>query len=236
LSLQTTPKQQQQRTEFIQGITSFLEQAGQIVAAQPMAAPLMGQLLMFGARGFRIGRDLDDALEEFVKKAEAMAAQPKPPQARPGNGQGPGWRSDRPSEDRRRRSIRPAAHGDGGSAAPTRTPAGSPARDAEGSSRSAGSGPAVGGRRPRRPAEAAIAAMLEKFKAELQAKTQIEVAEIAAGATVDAAQISGAQAGDRVMPTVRPAQCECGAVTEIVRSYADCAMRDVPRRAPAARR
>jgi len=34
--------------------------------------------------------------------------------------------------------------------------------------------------------------MLERWKAELQARTQIEVAEISAGATLDAAEISAA--------------------------------------------
>jgi hypothetical protein len=187
-------EEQQQRTEFIQGITSFLEQAGQIVAAQPMAAPLMGQLLMFGARGFRIGRDLDDALEEFVKKAEAMAAQPKPPQPDPAMAKvQAGAQTDQAKiaadaqSDQQRMAMEDQQH-----QRELQQEAQLETLKAHLDQQAQAQQSAADARAAQQ--EAAIAAMLEKFKAELQAKTQIEVAEIAAGATVDAAQISGAQA------------------------------------------
>jgi hypothetical protein len=47
-SLPTTRSSSSSVTQFIEGITGFLEQAGQIVA-DPTAVPLLGELLKFGA-------------------------------------------------------------------------------------------------------------------------------------------------------------------------------------------
>lgn len=67
------------RTAFITATTEFVEKWGPIVAANPLMAPLAGELLLFGARSFRVGRSLEEVIEETVDKLEQQAAQPKPP-------------------------------------------------------------------------------------------------------------------------------------------------------------
>jgi hypothetical protein len=67
------------RTQFIESTTKFVEAWGPIVAANPSMAQLAGELLLFGVRAFRVGRSLEEVVEETVDKLEQQAAQPKPP-------------------------------------------------------------------------------------------------------------------------------------------------------------
>jgi len=64
------------RIEFVTAIGSFIQQAGAMVAQQPETAPFAGELIKFAAGGFRAGRDLGGAIEEFVDvvKSKAQAA------------------------------------------------------------------------------------------------------------------------------------------------------------------
>ena len=63
------------RTQFLTAITGFLQQALQMSAQVPEIAPLMGKFLQFGVRGFRVGRDLESAIEEFCDEAVILAKQ-----------------------------------------------------------------------------------------------------------------------------------------------------------------
>ena len=71
------------RTEFVQGVTTFMKEAGPLAMQNPEITPLLGKLLQFAVRGFRVGRDLEQAIEEFCdeaeKKAKAVAAKGPPP-------------------------------------------------------------------------------------------------------------------------------------------------------------
>src|SRR5258708_1408858 len=71
------------RNEFIGSVTTFLKEAGQLAMANPMIVPLLGKLLQFGVRGYRVGRDLEQTIEEFCdqaeKQAKVQAQQPKKP-------------------------------------------------------------------------------------------------------------------------------------------------------------
>jgi hypothetical protein len=49
------------------------------VAQQPALTQLAGELLLFGTRAFRVGRSLEEVIEETVDKLEFEASQPKPP-------------------------------------------------------------------------------------------------------------------------------------------------------------
>lgn len=74
------------RTQFVVSVTAFLEKAMMLGASMPEAIPLLGKLLAFGARGQKIGRDMELAIEEFTEQAQisakqraaAAAAQPNP--------------------------------------------------------------------------------------------------------------------------------------------------------------
>lgn len=72
-------QERQDRTAFITATTGFIEKWGPIVAANPLMAPLAGELLLFGTRSFRIGTSMEEVIEETVDKLEEQAAQPKPP-------------------------------------------------------------------------------------------------------------------------------------------------------------
>ena len=61
------------RTEFLTAISGFMEKALQMGQMVPESAPLMGKFLQFGVRGFRVGRDLESAIEDFCDKAGDMA-------------------------------------------------------------------------------------------------------------------------------------------------------------------
>ena len=72
-------QERQDRNELIKTTTAFVKEWGPIVAAQPLMADLAGELLLFGTRAFRVGRSLEEVIEETVDKLEQAAAQPKPP-------------------------------------------------------------------------------------------------------------------------------------------------------------
>jgi hypothetical protein len=76
-------QEKQDRIEFIESTTKYLQTAMALSAQMPEITPLLGKLLQFGVRGFRVGRDLEAAIEDFCDEAEEMAkkkaAAPPPP-------------------------------------------------------------------------------------------------------------------------------------------------------------
>lgn len=63
------------RIEFIQAIGGFIQQASGMVAQSPETAPFAAELMKFAAGGFRAGRDLGGAIDEFAEQVKAKAAQ-----------------------------------------------------------------------------------------------------------------------------------------------------------------
>jgi hypothetical protein len=58
-----------------------MEAWGPMVMQKPELAPLANQMLLFGVRGFRIGRELEEVIEETADKMAqpgAMQKQPDP--------------------------------------------------------------------------------------------------------------------------------------------------------------
>ena len=77
-------QERQDRNEFIGATTTFIKEWGPMVAQMPMLAPLAGSLLLFGVRAFRVGRQLEEIIEETMDKIEEHAKQgPPPPQPDP---------------------------------------------------------------------------------------------------------------------------------------------------------
>ena len=77
--------EKQSRVEFVQSISSFLEAAVQI-AGTPMGqqmAPLLGEIMLFAVRGFKVGAQLEGAIENMIEKMQAAAKNPPPPQPDP---------------------------------------------------------------------------------------------------------------------------------------------------------
>ena len=63
------------RTEFISEVTKYLQTSMQMSAQVPEITPLLGKLLQFGVRGFRVGRDLEASIEDFCDQATKIAKQ-----------------------------------------------------------------------------------------------------------------------------------------------------------------
>jgi hypothetical protein len=63
------------RIEFISEVTKYLSTALQLSAQVPEITPLLGKLLQFSVRGFRVGRDLESSIETFCDQAVKLAKQ-----------------------------------------------------------------------------------------------------------------------------------------------------------------
>ena len=72
-------QEQQKAVEFLTGMTAFMEKALPIAMQVPPAAPMVGEMLMFGVRHFKVAAPLEAAIEKFVEQAQQMAQAPKPP-------------------------------------------------------------------------------------------------------------------------------------------------------------
>jgi hypothetical protein len=72
----------QERTAFIASVTKFMQESMQIGAAAPFAVPLLGKFLQFGVRGMKVGREMEQAIEDFCDEAviesKKHAANPPP--------------------------------------------------------------------------------------------------------------------------------------------------------------
>lgn len=74
--------EKQNRVEFLTAAASFIEKSVQAAQLAPELGPLMGEMLMFGVRGFKVGRDIEASMEntvEQLKQAQANKAS-QPPQ------------------------------------------------------------------------------------------------------------------------------------------------------------
>ncbi|MCA2407452.1 hypothetical protein GYN07_04665 [Rhizobium leguminosarum bv. viciae 248] len=71
--------EKQRRMEFVQMIGGFLQQAGAMAQQNPMLVPVMVETLLFAARGFRAGRQLESTLEQVGAQLSEAATAPKSP-------------------------------------------------------------------------------------------------------------------------------------------------------------
>lgn len=67
--------EKQSRIEFITAMGAFIQQAGAMVAQQPETAPFAAELMKFTAGGFRAGRELGQAIDEFAELVKQKAAE-----------------------------------------------------------------------------------------------------------------------------------------------------------------
>lgn len=71
------------RSQFLTSITQFMQAALPAAQQQPSLAPIVGALLTWGIRGFRVGRDIEGVIDNAVtamnqEAKQAQAAGPKP--------------------------------------------------------------------------------------------------------------------------------------------------------------
>ena len=76
-------EEKMERVEFLTSLSGFVEKAMQAAQSYPDMIPLIVKSIMFTVRGFRVGRDLESTIEEFIDKAQndakKVASMPKPP-------------------------------------------------------------------------------------------------------------------------------------------------------------
>lgn len=78
------PDQQAQQAaavQFMTAVTQYLEACGVILAGPggAQAAPLLGEMLAWGTRMFKVADTIEQAIDEFVEQAEKTAQQPPQP-------------------------------------------------------------------------------------------------------------------------------------------------------------
>lgn len=75
-------KEKADRVEFLGAASSFLEKAVQAAQVAPEILPLVTQMMLFGVRGFKVGRELEGTFEQFqqqaVEKVKQQQANPQP--------------------------------------------------------------------------------------------------------------------------------------------------------------
>jgi len=65
-------------------VGGFMQQAGTIAQQTPMLVPVMVETLLFAARGFRAGRQLENTLEQVgAQLSQAATAPSQPPEPTP---------------------------------------------------------------------------------------------------------------------------------------------------------
>ncbi len=73
--IQDDDAEREGRTEFLRAAGEFMSSSLQVVDQVPSMAPLMGQMMLFGVRGFRAGRQLEGAFEDAVEQISAGGPQ-----------------------------------------------------------------------------------------------------------------------------------------------------------------
>lgn len=69
----------EEATQFITGTVQLLQSAAPLVGQAPNLIPVIGHLLMFGVRKFKVGRTAEAAIEETVRKFMAEGSGAPPP-------------------------------------------------------------------------------------------------------------------------------------------------------------
>ena len=69
----------QDRVAFVTAITQYMMAAEKILMSAPQMAPLMGELLTFAVRGWKVGEQMETKIEDAVALMEKTAQEPKGP-------------------------------------------------------------------------------------------------------------------------------------------------------------
>lgn len=178
-------QEKQDRMEFMQAIGGFMKEAVPAASQSPQLAPMLMELFKFGVTGFKVGKGvegiIDQTMDELRQAAQQQQNQPPQPS---------------PEQMKAQADIQ---------AQQARAQADQQARMAQMQADMSIERQKMEMQMQLEQQKAGIEAQLKamqaqqddafaRFEAILKAKTAVEVAEINSGATIQAAQISGAQA------------------------------------------
>ncbi len=69
-------QEKQDRIEFLTAASGFIEKSVQAAMQAPTLAPLLGEMMLFGIRGFKVGQQLEGSFEQAIEQMK----QPQQPQ------------------------------------------------------------------------------------------------------------------------------------------------------------
>lgn len=70
--------EKQARMEFLTAAGTFIQQSAEVAMQAPEMMPLLIQMLLFGVRGFKVGKNIEGQFRLLASKAEKAAKQPQP--------------------------------------------------------------------------------------------------------------------------------------------------------------
>jgi hypothetical protein len=70
--------EKQARTEFVTALAGLVAQFAPVIQMQPAMAPMVGELIKFALAPFRVGRELEGAIDEALEGLIAQSQQPRP--------------------------------------------------------------------------------------------------------------------------------------------------------------
>lgn len=73
-------QEKEDRAEFLNAVGGYIQKAAQV---PPDLAPLVTELLKFGVTGFKVGKQLEGTIDQFLDQMREAAKQPKPPKEDP---------------------------------------------------------------------------------------------------------------------------------------------------------
>jgi hypothetical protein len=72
-----------QRTEYLTALTQYMQAVIPAAQQTPVLAPMLGAIMMWTLRAFRVGKDIEGQIEQSMAAMQASAAQPQPPKPDP---------------------------------------------------------------------------------------------------------------------------------------------------------
>lgn len=75
--------EKQRRIEFVTAVGEYLGKVGPLGVQMPQLSPLIGGMLQFAVRGFKVGSELEDLIEKTMDDIQEKLANPGPPQPDP---------------------------------------------------------------------------------------------------------------------------------------------------------
>lgn len=70
--------EKQRRAEFLQALAAAMQQMAPMVQGNPKTAVFAGEVLKFALAPFRAGRELEQAIDDFIEQMEAQSGQQQP--------------------------------------------------------------------------------------------------------------------------------------------------------------
>ncbi len=174
--------EKQARMEFLKATGTFLKEALPVVQANPMAAPLIVQMLKFGVTAFKVGKTIEGDFDQALDQLKQAAQQPQPPK------QDPEMAKVQAAKEAAQAKISADSM-----AEQARAHADMAIERARLSMQSQFEAQKLQMEQNARAQEMQMEQAFARFEALLKAKTAVEVAEIGAKASIDASQITAAQ-------------------------------------------